>query len=41
MYKAPIDTYLSNSKASVIFLNETYEARNDAEIELLEIAVAN
>ena len=39
MYSASKDTYLSNHKASVLFIGETYEPRNDAEVGLLEIAV--
>ena len=39
MYRANIDTYLSNSKASVLFIKNIYEPKNEAEKELLEEAL--
>ena len=38
MYKAPKDTYLESKSASIIFISEAYEPRNEAEKELLEEA---
>jgi len=38
IYQATEQTNLSNSKASVIFQKTTYEPRNKAEEEILEVA---
>jgi hypothetical protein len=38
IYTATEQTYLANSKASVIFQKREYEPRNKAEEELLEVA---
>ena len=35
-YTAPKGTYLSSSKASVLFYHDTYETENKAEIDLIE-----